>query len=198
MRAPTPSAAAELVAQHKEALEEYVVSLNQRLQIRVRQTLNLAGERLHNRKQRLRDPAARLADLRLRLDEHTQRLELAVRQTMNSERQAFLRLQDNIFHLSPARAITASRAVLDQYRRDLGLFAKQILQLKRRLLERHLTQLDGLSPLGVLARGYSITTTQPRDEVVRSAKQVRRGDPVRVRLHEGELRCKVTDIRDKN
>ena len=198
VRAPTPSAAAELVAQHKEALEEYVVSLNQRLRIRVRQRLNLAGERLYSRKQRLRDPAARLADLRLRLDEHTQRLELAVRQTLNSERQAFLRLQDNLIHLSPVGGITSSRAVLDRYRRDLGLFAKQNLQRRRQILERHLTQLDGLSPLGVLARGYSITTTRPKGEVVRSARQVRKGDAVRVLLHEGELRCEVTDVQEKN
>src|SRR5210317_1850357 len=69
VRAPTPSAAAELVAQHKEALEAYVADLLQRLQGRVRQILSLAGERLSSRKQRLRHPAARLADLRLRLDE---------------------------------------------------------------------------------------------------------------------------------
>ena len=198
VRAPTPSAAAELVAQHKEALEEYVVSLNQRLQIRVLQTLKLAGERLHSRKQRLRDPTARIADLRLRLDEHTQRLELAVRQTVNSERQAFLRLRDNLIHLSPVRGITASRIVLDRYRRDLGLFAKQNLQRRRQILERHLTQLDGLSPLGVLARGYSITTTRPKGEVVRSSGQVRKGDTVKVRLHEGELRCNVTEVQERD
>ena len=61
-----------------------------------------------------------------------------------------------------------------------------------------MTQLDGLSPLGVLARGYSITTTQAKGEVVRSARQVRKGDAVRVRLHEGELRCKVSEVQEKN
>jgi exodeoxyribonuclease VII large subunit len=196
VRAPTPSAAAEMVAQHKEALETFVANLYQRLAGRVRQIVNLAGERLDGRKKRLRHPAARLADLRLRLDEQTQRLEFAVRQRVRSESQMFLRLQDNLLHLSPSRRISEARGLLDQYWRRLELFGGQILQKKRQSLERSLTQLDGLSPLGILARGYSITTTWPKGAVICSTRQVREDDTVKVRLHEGSLRCKVLRIED--
>ena len=198
VRAPTPSAAAELVAQHKEALEAYLADLFQRLQGRVRHILRLAGERLSSRKQRLRHPAARLADLRLRLDEHIQRLEFAGGQRLQSEAQTFLRLRDHLLHLSPSRRVAESRGLLDQYWRDLGLFARQSLQRKRQSLERSLTQLDGLSPLGILARGYSITTTWPKGKVVGSVKQVKKGATVRVRLHEGALRCNVTEVEETN
>ena len=198
VRAPTPSAAAELVAQHKETLEAYVADLLQRLQGRVRQILSLAGERLSSRKQRLRHPAARLADLRLRLDEHMQRLNFGQGQRLHSEAQRFLRLRDHLLHLSPGRRISESQSLLDQCWRDLGLFAKQSLQRKRQTLERSLTQLDGLSPLGVLARGYSITSTWPKGKVVRSVRQVKKGDTLRVRLHEGAMQCNVTDIEETN
>ena len=198
VRAPTPSAAAELVAQHKEALEAYLTDLFQRLQGRVRHILSLAGERLSSRKQRLRHPAARLADLRLRLDEHVQRLEFASGQRLQSETQTFKRLRDHLLHLSPGRRISESRGLLDQCWRDLGLFARQSLQRKRQSLERSLTQLDGLSPLGILARGYSITTTWSKGKVVRSVKQVKKGATVRVRLHEGALRCDVTEVEETN
>jgi exodeoxyribonuclease VII large subunit len=198
VRAPTPSAAAELVAQHKESLEAYVSDLFQRLQGRARHLLSLAGERLSSRKQRLRHPAARLADLRLRLDEHTQRLEFAGGQRLQSEAQRFMRLRDHLLHLSPGRRIFESRGLLDQCWRDLGLFSRQNLQRRRQSLERNVTQLDGLSPLGILARGYSITTTWPKGEVVRSVRQVKEGATVRVRLHEGALRCNVTDIEEPN
>jgi exodeoxyribonuclease VII large subunit len=107
-----------------------------------------------------------------------------------------LRLRDHLLHLSPGRRISESRGLLDQYWRDLGLFARQSLQRKRQTLERSLTQLDGLSPLGILARGYSITTTWLKGEVVRSVRQVKKGAAVRVRLHEGALRCNVTEVEE--
>lgn len=196
VRAPTPSAAADLVAQNKEALEGYVADLYQRLTGRVRQTLNLTSERLISRQQRLRHPAAQLADLRLRLDEHAQRLESAIRRVLNTERQSFLRLRDHLVHVSPARRIAESRGLVNHCWRDLGLFARHSLLEKRQSLESTLTQLDGLSPLGIMARGYSITTTWPKGEVVRSAKQVRKDDKIRVRLHEGSLDCKVTRVEE--
>jgi exodeoxyribonuclease VII large subunit len=196
VRAPTPSAAAEMVTQHKEALESLVANLNQRLEGRIRQTVNLAGERLDSRKKRLRHPTARLADLRLRLDEQAQRLEFAARQRLRSEGQIFLRLRDNLLHLSPSRRLSEARGLLGQCWHRLELFWGQSLQKKRQNLERSLTQLDGLSPLGILARGYSITTTWPKEKVIRSTRQVREDDTVKVRLHEGSLRCNVVRVEE--
>ncbi|UCG13600.1 MAG: exodeoxyribonuclease VII large subunit [Deltaproteobacteria bacterium] len=198
VRAPTPSAAAELVAQHKEALEGHLDDSYQRLQGRARQTLTLAGERLLNTRQRLRHPAARLADLRLRLDEHTQRLELGSRRALSAERQRFLRVGDQLLHLSPERRVGDFRVSLNRCSRDLGLFTRQTLKKKRQNLERVFVQLDGLSPLSILARGYSITTTLPEGEVVRAARQVGKDDTVRVRLYEGSLHCKVTKVQKTN
>ena len=184
------------MAQHKEALETRVTNLYQRLAGRVRQIVNLAGERLDSRKKRLRHPSARLADLRLRLDEQAQRLEFAARQRVRAEGQMFLRLQDNLLHLSPGRRISEARGLLDQYWHRLELFVGQILQKKRQSSERSLTQLDGLSPLGILARGYSITTAWPKGAVIRSTRQVREDDTVKVRLHEGSLLCNVVGVEE--
>jgi exodeoxyribonuclease VII large subunit len=196
VRAPTPSAAAEMVAQHKEALEALVATLYQRMEGRVRQMVKLAGERLESRIKRLRHPTARLADLRLRLDEQAQRLEFAVRQRLRSEGQMFLRLKDNLLYLSPSRRIRETRGLLDHYCHRLELFVAQVLQKKRQSFERSLTRLDGLSPLGILGRGYSITTTWPKGEIVLSTRQVRKDDTVNVRLHEGSLRCRVVRVED--
>jgi exodeoxyribonuclease VII large subunit len=192
VRAPTPSAAAEIVAQHKESLEVHLAELVQRLNGRVRQVLDLTRERLANRQQRLRHPAARMADLRLRLDEMAQRLDHNFRSLLANKGQNLLRIRDHLSHFSPARRVSEARVTLNQLLRDLALFTRQDVQSKRQALERSLAQLDGLSPLAILGRGYSITTTWPTREIVRRAEQVEVNEVVRVRLHEGSLRCKVT------
>jgi exodeoxyribonuclease VII large subunit len=194
VRAPTPSAAAEMVAQHKETLQRYVTDFQQRLHGRMRQMLNLARERMQGRAQRLRHPAVRLDDLRLRLDEYLLRLESSVRRLLSGERQVFLRQRDHLLHAGPGPRLARARVLVDQQRRDLGIFTRQELHRKRRVLELNLAQLDGLSPLGILARGYSITTTWPEGRILRSADRVSREDMVRVRLHAGSLRCRVTKV----
>jgi exodeoxyribonuclease VII large subunit len=196
VRAPTPSAAAEMVTQQKEALKGHVVDLYRRLQVRARQGLSLARERLVSRQQRLRHPGTLLADLRLRLDDQTQRLETGIGRVLGAERQLFMRLRDGLFHVCPDRKIAESRGLLNQYWRDLELFAVRELQKRRQNLDRCLAQLDGLSPLGVLARGYSISTTLPKGEVVRSIRQVREDDRIRVRFHEGAVQCNVIKLEE--
>jgi exodeoxyribonuclease VII large subunit len=196
VRAPTPSAAAELVAQHKESLEAQVAGFLRRLNKRLRQTLSLARERLESREQRLRHPARRLADVRLRLDESSQRLHSVLRRLLNVERQGLLRLSDNLIHLSPARSLIGLRAAVRQGLASLDLLSRGLLERKRQLLERAAVRLQTLSPLAVLARGYSITTSWPEGRVVRAARQVRRDDRIRVRLHAGSLDCRVTDVHE--
>ena len=111
---------------------------------------------------------------------------------LNSKQQEFFRQRDHLFHLSPERKVSEARSSVNQAWRDLELFVRQFLDRNRQSLEHGLAQLDGLSPLGILARGYSITTTGPEGEVVRRAEQVRVDDMVQVRLHQGSLRCRVT------
>ena len=124
------------------------------------------------------------------------KLKNCVRQRLGSERHLFFRLMDRLLHLSPTRMITEWRSLLEQYWLHLELFFGQQFQRKRQEVQRCVTQLDGLSPLNILARGYSITTTWPQGELVRSVKQVRKDDAVKVRLHEGSLRCKVVRLEE--
>ena len=196
VRAPTPSAAAELVAQLKESLKTRVAELLRRLEKRTGQNLSLARERLESRERRLRHPAVRLADARLRLDESSQRLEAALRRLVDTHRQGLLRLRDTLMLLSPARKVAVLRASLRQGLANLDFLIWRLLERSRQHLERGAVRLETLSPLAVLARGYSITTSWPEGRVVRSVRQVQRDDRLGVRLHEGSLECRVTDVHE--
>ena len=68
------------------------------------------------------------------------------------------------------------------------------VELARRTLDARSGQLDSLSPLAVLARGYSLTTRLDDDRLVRSGDDVSTGDRVRTRLRDAELLCRVEDV----
>jgi exodeoxyribonuclease VII large subunit len=68
------------------------------------------------------------------------------------------------------------------------------VELARRSLDACSGQLDSLSPLAVLARGYSLTTRLDDDRLVRCGNDVSAGDRVRTRLRDAELLCRVEDV----
>jgi exodeoxyribonuclease VII large subunit len=98
--------------------------------------------------------------------------------------------------LSPARKVAVLRASLRQGLANLDFLIWRLLERSRQHLERGAVRLETLSPLAVLARGYSITTSWPEGRVVRSVRQVQRDDRLGVRLHEGSLECRVTDVHE--
>ena len=67
----------------------------------------------------------------------------------------------------------------------------------RRQLERVVARLESLSPLGVLARGFAVCWNDTRTRIVRKSTEVEVGDTVRVKLHDGELRCDVTEAKQE-
>jgi exodeoxyribonuclease VII large subunit len=64
---------------------------------------------------------------------------------------------------------------------------------QRAALDTSVAKLESLSPLGVLARGYSVCWNEKRTTILRSANEVAVGDNVKVKLHEGELSCQVKE-----
>jgi len=176
LRAPTPSAAAELVVREKHAVVDSLAQLRARLE---------------------RFAARPLRDLERRVDELTARL----RREMRNE----LGRADHRVVLA-TRALRASdpvaRVANDRHRLE-NLRSRMITSLNRRrdraryALQTAVGRLDSLSPLAVLGRGYSLTRT-PTGEVVHSPAQVHVGDAIRVLLHRGSLDARVTDTREQD
>jgi len=197
LRAPTPSAAAELVVREKAQLVTHLVSLRDRLQRAMRQRGRRLRERLDDVRRRrvLTDPARPLRDWSRRLDDLGLRLQrgLSIRHEQARERLAratrALRPELLRAHLRhDARHLAQLRGRLE--RAALGEATR-----RRRAMEALAGRLDSLSPLACLARGYSICTL-PSGEVVTRAAQVSPGTAVSVRLREGSLGCRVEEARD--
>ncbi len=146
LRAPTPSAAAELVVQNKADIEERLKTLNRRLRHISKGRLTLLNSHLRNMEGRLRSPIDRVRQFAQRLDDMTIRLNLSIRQK---------------------------------------------LEFSKKKLDRDMSLLNSLSPLVILQRGYSITTSLSTGAVVKEIAEVKVGDRVGVRVTDGEMECRV-------
>lgn len=193
VRAPTPSAAAELVSPNQQQWREQAKLAKARL-------LN-AWQRDHQRRQlalhvvqrRLRSPARQLLDQRQRLDELELRLTRQLRQLLTQRRE---RLQQRIIRLNardPARQLPALAERVSTLQQRAVRAIQQHLVQRQQHLHNLMQRAHSVSPLAVLSRGYAIISNQD-GSVLRDATQVRVGDVVRAKLSAGEVSASITAI----
>ncbi len=189
LRAPTPSAAAELITPDGSVLEDSVEFLGRRLIQAMLLQLNAQGREVEHLQRRLRHPSARLEDLAQRLDETERRLSTAMDRGIGERRSRLM--QSRL--ISPIAMVDAGKLKLQ----GLSGRLKTADISQRRSLANRLAaltgKLDTLSPLATLQRGYAIVTTESGDHVITEASQVEVGDKIRTRLQSGELTAQITD-----
>jgi exodeoxyribonuclease VII large subunit len=190
-RAPTPSAAAEAVVPVFDEVMERVTQWSGRI-IRCMRTHCLSHEhRVENAlrlfevmRRRLQAEAQRVDDLVAGVVEHTRhRLGYAQRTTRA--------VQHELLTAGPGTMMREFRILLPQLANRLGREMRAMLSCRRQLLYRHVTGLDALSPLAILARGYSMVHRLPDGRLVKYATDVTKEDLIRVRLAAGRLLCVV-------
>ena len=191
VRAPTPSAAAELVVGCKDAFVGMLAEYDRRLQGSMRQVLERARHRLLRSAHHyvFREPANAVARYRQRLDAIEQRIRRELRGGVQSAQQSLDVVGGGLQQYSRS-AVQGGRQKLDTYDRQL----KQALQLRqqgaRQNVQRVALQLRALNPLAVLQRGYSVTRLAG-GEIVRTTEGLAAGDMLETRLAQGEVYSRV-------
>lgn len=193
-RAPTPSAAAELLVVEKEALEERLATLRDRIQSAIRSCLARINQRLEFLSKGIKDPRKRLAEAWMRLDEMNGRILRRIEVILREDRKRLVAEARTLILHSPAQMISAQAERLEFQRRSLVMIATKRLKDSRMALDRFEGKLKDLSPLNILKRGYSITRKLPEMKILKYASGVREGDNVNVMLSEGGLDCVVTRV----
>jgi len=193
-RAPTPSAAAEMVVPDRAEWLTRLRQLDARMAQHLRRRLQEARMRLAALEARLQrqHPGRRLRQHSQRLDELGLRLERALRQDLDRRRHRLEALEARLQRFSPAPRIARTRQLLGDLRHRLNQATRAVLERKRQACETLARQLHAVSPLATLERGYAIVTA-PDGRVIRSAAEVAPGDPVEARLAHGRLRCRVEE-----
>ncbi|MBW1987342.1 MAG: exodeoxyribonuclease VII large subunit [Deltaproteobacteria bacterium] len=198
VRAPTPSAAAELVVQRKEELDLNLQRLSAALKRRIQTLIQVRRERLFHLSQRLLDPRRRLADLRLRVDDRLEQLQRAWQGQLQGYKHRLQLAQAGLRLMSPRRAADAGRQLLEQRQAQLRLWLRQQLTDQRRQLQHYQERLQTLNPQAILERGYAVATILPTQEVVRDVQQVQVGASLRVRVARGSMDCEIQEINELN
>lgn len=168
LRAPTPTAAAELVAQPRQTWLDALDGQAQRIQAAALRHIDKGAQRLDGVANRLGRPSQKMAQQRVQLAQLDQRVRHSVRMQMQRQAQALKALEG-----------------------DLPLTAKQRLQLHRQMLTQSAMRFELLNPQRVLERGYSVVTT-PEGAVIHSTQQAPVGTPLTVLLADGRLDVTVT------
>jgi exodeoxyribonuclease VII large subunit len=197
LRAPTPSAAAELVIESKHQIEERVTGLRQRLARATRYRLLLARQTLdrwarHAAFARISDALARRQQ---RVDELVYRLAAAQLRVLEQYRRRLDVAAARVRYFDLRRRLAAMRQALSARTRELEAASRRLLLTCRAHWDRASARLEQLSPLRVLDRGYALVF-DASGKLVKDVAQVQAGDRISARLARGLLTARVEDKKE--
>ena len=195
VRAPTPSAAAELVVRDKTDLLNQVENLKNRLINAMYMILRRRADQWSRVYAHLKDPRRRLVEFRLRGDDLMVRLQGSLQRILDQKVTRVRTAERNLFYRTPVSRVDRCRDLLWQRAEKLQNAINEYLGRQRRCLERSMDRLDAMNPLSILRRGYSVVRRIPSMEIVRSSRSVKKGDKLDVKLHQGQLICDVEKTR---
>jgi exodeoxyribonuclease VII large subunit len=192
LRAPTPSAAAELAVPLRRDLIAFLEALRQSLIQQQKRRLERFRERVCALTERLRDPKRRLTDIRLRTDDAMERLQRALIAQAGLRRQALLQRETRLRHAGPLTRLRNDHFILENLRKNMIVEAVNILESLKNRLSTHMAVLDSLSPLAVLTRGYAIARRLDDGRIIRASGEVSSETSIQVRVASGRFDAIVT------
>jgi exodeoxyribonuclease VII large subunit len=194
LRAPTPSAAAELILPERIELISKINALQQRIISGFCRHLEDNKNQLFSLQERLKDPRRFIVNLKINLDDLKERLVSAFNHEKQNLGNELRQLELRLSHQSPAVKIRERKILLNNIQKDLRHnFLCRLTNFKERLLKDSAV-LESLSPLSVLQRGYSITRSAVSGVIVRQSDTLSVGEDVNVRLATGEFNAKIEKI----
>lgn len=196
-RAPTPSAAAELVSPDQQEWLQQMRQMERRLARSMETRLGAGQQRMRWLMQRLqlRHPGQLLRQQAQRLDDLEQRSRLALRSYFNKLQSVVKHAHATLLLHTPRHRIERTRLQHDSLERRLRTAMSALLKERQRRFAVACKSLDTISPLATLERGYAIVNRAGRREVLRKASDATIGEQVEARLAEGSLLCTVDEIK---
>jgi exodeoxyribonuclease VII large subunit len=192
LRAPTPSAAAELVIRSRQEIDEQLEGLHHRLEKAMRYHLLIARQNLTEMAQH--GAFARIMDLirrrQQRVDEAFNRLLHAERDILEARRRRYETLAAAVRHYDVRRILSGVRKDLESKSSALAVVARNFLFQRRARLAQVAGQLEALSPVAILDRGYALVF-DGSGKLLKDAGQVSPGEEITARVARGSITATV-------
>ncbi|WP_027407744.1 exodeoxyribonuclease VII large subunit [Anoxybacteroides tepidamans] len=192
LRAPTPTGAAELAVPHVAELMERLTQRKVRLLRAMKEKMTAESERL-NRLQKsyaFRYPKKLYEQKEQQLDSLLERLKRQTDRLFERKRESFQQLHLKLEAHHPAERLAKMVEKQQALTKSLEKEMQSLFNKKQWQFASLLSQLNALSPLKIMERGYSLVYNE-KEELVKSVQQVQPGDTIQVRLQDGRLDCHV-------
>ena len=193
LRAPTPSAAAELVIRSRQEVEDHAAALHERLSRATRYRLLMGRQALTELAQH--GAFARMMEVirqrQQKLDDLTHRVELAQRHLLEQMRRRWEMISAAVRHYDLRLVLTGVRKELESGTAALVSVMRNVLLQCRVRSERLQTALESLSPLAILERGYALVFDS-NGKLLKDVRALKLGDEISARLAHGEIQAAVT------
>ena len=196
LRAPTPSAAAELLSPNQEDYFEQLFSTSAQFKSAISLAIKQGRQQLTWIAKQLKHPDRRLQEQAQNLDRLDIRLRRAMSNNIASQRAELTQMQRALSANSPKQLLERNKIRLAAGRGRLDQSMRSVLASRRSSLQTLSRSLNSVSPLSTLARGYSITLDSSAN-VVRSTEDVKVGATITSRLSEGEIVSTISAIAKK-
>ncbi|MEN8779657.1 MAG: exodeoxyribonuclease VII large subunit [Desulfobacterales bacterium] len=193
LRAPTPSAAAELVVPIKGDLYRKINELKYLIILNLQRYIKNYRLQVGSLRERLTDPKKKVIDHRLKLDEDTGRLIRAMMNQVHMRRERLAWRFDKLSYNNPSFYVTKLNEKLNVNSALLHQFIRSCVSSRQARLREVNAKLDSLNPTAILARGFSITRTLPETIIVRDSATVSHGQALEIVLARGSLTCDVKE-----
>ena len=197
LRAPTPSAAAELISPDCNKVGIQFRNLELDLaKTMIRRVQNLSYSVI-NLKNQLQHPERKLQEQAQRLDHLDTLLIRAIQSTLEKKRRISKNSAERLVRQTPMEILLETRLKLKNGIQQLSKAMKQQLSQKNNDVEQSMQLLDAVSPLRILNRGFSVLRNNNHD-IIKSIKSVNIGESLKGRVSDGEIYVNVTKTISEN
>ena len=197
LRAPTPSAAAEIISQNHSNLSNSIIRLQTDLRSLLINKLGKLKNDLKNQTSLLRHPGEKLRETSQRLDNLESKMKSLLVNITLEKQGRFERCVSMLKSASPLNLIKPNQNAITVYSMNLLNAMKMNIEKKKKIYLKNINTLEAVSPLSVLGRGYSIVSNEDNN-IISSSADLKLKQKIRARFKEGQVIAEVVEKIDEN